>query len=126
MITYTIKISKQNHYQHYFAENCENIKKTWTGIKSIINVRSVSNNQPSSMLIDKNLKTNPTDIAEGFNAYFSTIAEKLLPKHTAGTKNFSDYLSEPVAQNFIFKSADAVEVICIINSIIIIIFVLNE
>ena len=30
MITYTIKISKKKHYQNYFAENCENIKKTWT------------------------------------------------------------------------------------------------
>ena len=48
------------------------------------------------MLIDKSLKTNPTDIAEGFNAYFSSIAEKLLPKHTPGTKHFSEYLSERV------------------------------
>ena len=40
------------------------------------------------MLIDKNLKTNPADIAEGFNGYFSSIAEKLLPKQTPGTKHF--------------------------------------
>ena len=69
------------------------------------------------MLIDNNLKTNPTDIAEGFNAYFSSIAEKLLPKQTAGTKHFSEYLSDRVNQNFIFESADAVEVICIIDSL---------
>ena len=69
------------------------------------------------MMIDNKLETNPTAIAEGFNSYFSSIAEKLLPKQTPGTKLFSDYLSEPVAQNFIFKSADAVEVICIINSL---------
>ena len=69
------------------------------------------------MLIDNKLETNPTAIAEGFNSYFSSIAEKLLPKPTPGTKHFSDYLSEPVAQNFIFKSADAVEVICTINSL---------
>ena len=116
-ITYTINLSKKNHFQHYFAENLNNIKKTWTGIKSIINIRTVSKNQPSSMLIDKTLKTNPTDIAEGFNAYFSSIAEKLLPKPTPGTKNFSDYLSERIDRNFIFESADPVEVICIIDSL---------
>ena len=52
------------------------------------------------MMIDKSLKTNPADISEGFNAYFSTIAEKLLPKHTAGTKHYSEYLVNRVDQNF--------------------------
>ena len=68
-------------------------------------------------MIDKNLKTNPTDIAEGFNSYFSSIAEKLLPKHTPGTKHFSEYLSDRVNTNFIFQSADPVEVMCIIDSL---------
>ena len=109
-ITYIINASKKTHYQLYFAENCNNIKKTWSGIKSIINIRTISSSQPSSMMIDNCLKTNPTEISEGFNAYFSTIAEKLLPKHTAGTK-------DRVNQNFIFKSADPVEVISIIDSL---------
>ena len=87
-ITYIINQSKKNHYQQFFAENCDNIKKTWTGIKSIINIRSVTNTQPSSMLIDNNLKTNPSDIAEGFNAYFSSIAEKLLPPTYCWNKTF--------------------------------------
>ena len=69
------------------------------------------------MMIDNSLQTNPTDIAEGFNAYFSSIAEKLLPKHTPGTKHFSEYLSNRVDQNFIFESADPVEVIYIIDSL---------
>ena len=91
-ITYIICNSKKNHFQQYFAENCDNIRKTWTGIKNIINIRTITKNQPSSMLIDKNLKTNPADIAEGFNAYFSSIAEKLLPKQTPGTKHVSEFL----------------------------------
>ena len=69
------------------------------------------------MTIDNQLKTNPTDIAEGFNAYFSSIAEKLSPKSTPGMKHFSQYLSEPLSHNFIFKSADTVEVISIIDSL---------
>ena len=116
-ITYTISMSKKNHFHQFFAENCDNIRKTWTGIKSVINIRTITKNQPTSMLIDKNLKTNPADIAEGFNAYFSSIAEKLLPKQTPGTKHFSEYLSERVNSNFIFESADPVEVICIIDSL---------
>jgi hypothetical protein len=116
-ITYIINTSKKTHYQQYFAENCANIKKTWTGIKGIINIRNANKNQPSSMLINKSIKTNPTDIAEGFNVYFSSIAEKLLPKDTPGTKHFSEYLTERVDRNFIFESADQVEVITIIDSL---------
>ena len=99
-ITYTINMSKKNHYNQYFAENFRNIKKTWSGIKNIISIKSITNGQPTSMMIDKSLKTNPKDIAEGFNAYFSTIAEKLLPKQTAGTKHFSEYLSDRVNHQF--------------------------
>ena len=99
-ITYIIDASKKTHYQHFFAEHCNNIKKTWKGIKSIISIRNITNSQPTSMMIDKCLKTNPEDISEGFNAYFSSIAEKLLPKHTAGTKHFSEYLSNRVNQDF--------------------------
>ena len=69
------------------------------------------------MMIDKSFKTNPVDISEGFNAYFSSIAEKLLPKYTAGTKHFSEYLANRVNQNFIFLSADQVEIISIIDSL---------
>ena len=116
-ITALIRASKKTHYKQYFAENCENIKKTWIGIKNIINIRSTNANAPNSMLIDNDLKSNPKDIAEGFNAYFSSIAEKLLPKNTPGTKHFSEYLSDPVKKKFILESADAVEVICIIDSL---------
>ena len=67
------------------------------------------------MLIDKSIKTNPQDIAEGFNNYFSSVAEKLLPKDTPGTKHFSEYLTARVERNFVFQSADPVEMISIIN-----------
>ena len=51
-ITYIISVSKKTHYQRYFTENHNNIKKTWSGIKNIINIRTVSGNQPTSMMID--------------------------------------------------------------------------
>ena len=70
-ITYIINISKKTHYQQFFAENCTNIRKTWTGIKNIINIRNANKNQPSSMLINNSIKTNPKDIAEGFCLFFN-------------------------------------------------------
>ena len=47
-ITYIISISKKNHYQHFFTENYNNIKKTWAGIKGVINIKNINKNQPST------------------------------------------------------------------------------
>ena len=89
-----IRNSKKKHFQNYFTENAKDIKKTWTGIKNIINIRSSSKGQPTSILLDNEIETDPTKIAEGFNAYFSLIAEKL-QQNSFGGENFTKYLSRP-------------------------------
>ncbi len=38
-----LRLSKNNHYRKYFTDNSDNIKKTWKGIKSVINIRTTSN-----------------------------------------------------------------------------------
>ena len=112
-----IRKSKKLHYQTYFTENAKDIRKTWTGIKNIINIRTLTKGQPTSMLIDKNLITDPTKIAEGFNSYFSSIAEKLQQNLSFGDNNFMKYLNQPLNNNFLFKSADTNEIILIIVSL---------
>ena len=72
--------------------------------------------QPTSMMIDNKLITDHTNIAEGFNNYFSSIAEKLQQNLTFGNNNFSKYLNEPLNNNFLFKSVDSNEIILIIAS----------
>ena len=54
---------------------------------------------------------------EGFNSYFSTIAEELLPRSTPGSKHFSAYLQNPLKSNFTFNPTDTVEVMSIIDSL---------
>ena len=83
------------HYQTYFEENAKEIRKTWSGVKNIINFRTMTKEQATSMIIENKLKTDPTNIAEGFNNYFSLIAEKLQQNLTFGNVNFSKYLNEP-------------------------------
>ena len=91
--------------------------KKWTGIKSIINIRTLAKGQPTSMLIDKDLITDPTKISEGFNTYFSSIAEKLQQNISFGDNNFTKYLNTPLNHNFLFKSADTTEIILIIDAL---------
>ena len=74
-------------------------------------------NHSNTMMIDKKITSNPTDIAEGFNNYFSSVAEKLLPKNTPGSKHFSTYLQDPLKSIFTFNPTDTVEVMSIIDSL---------
>ncbi len=71
-----MRLSKNNHLRNYFSNNSDNIKKTWQGIKSIISIRETSHNLPT-MSVNNINESDPTKIANGFNSYFSTIAEKL-------------------------------------------------
>ena len=112
-----IRNSKKMHFQNYFAENAKDIKKTWNGIKNIINIRTSTKTQPTSILIDQHLENNPTKIAEGFNSYFSSIAEKLQQNIIFGDNNFSKYLSTPLQYNFLFRSVDETEIVRLIDSL---------
>ena len=111
-----IRNSKKNHFRKFFSENANDVRKTWTGIKSIINIRTLTKGQPNSLSIDNKLITNPSEIAEGFNNYFSTIAEKLQQDTVFGTNNFSKYLDAPLNYNFLFNPADSNEILFIIDS----------
>ena len=63
--------SRKNYYQSYFNDNFKNIRKTWDGIKSIINISNMRSMSPSSLNVDNKMNTNPVDIANCFNDYFS-------------------------------------------------------
>ncbi len=112
-----IRKSKKNHFKNLFIENANNAKKTWASIRSIINIRSLNKGQPTSILLDENLETDPTLIGESFNTYFTTIAEKLQKNISIGDNNFAKYLNTPLDYNFLFRSADSTEIIMIINSL---------
>ena len=95
-----IRISKKLYFQKYFTENSNNIRKTWKGIKNIINIRNITHGQPSSMRIGKEISTDPSKIAEGFNDFFSSIAKNLQDKIYFAGEDYSNYLSEPTNYRF--------------------------
>ena len=104
------------YYQKFFTKNANDIKNTWKGIRNIINIRNSNKGQPTSMLIGKELSTDPTKIADGFNTFFSSIAKNLQSKIYFAGEDYTNYLNNPLNQRFLFESADSTEIILIINS----------
>ena len=95
-----IKLSKKNYYQNYFTENNKNLRKVWKGIKEIINIKTKSHDLPSCLTINNSNITDPLQISNQFNSYFSTIAENILKERKFhGNKIFSDFLPDPFPNN---------------------------
>ena len=71
-VTRDIKTSKRNYYASYF-ENCKNnMKKTWKGIREIINTKS-SMSCISHIYHNGQTITEPITIATTFNNFFTSI-----------------------------------------------------
>ena len=54
-----------------------NLKKVWQGIKEIINIKSKNFDHPTCIIDGSNTITNPTDIANAFNNYFTSVAANI-------------------------------------------------
>ena len=73
--------TKKLHYQKFFTENAMNSRNTWKGIKSIINIKSNTRTEPNSVVSKNEVISDPAEIANKFNNYFSIIASNLQEKN---------------------------------------------
>ena len=111
------KQSKKNHYQNYFTVNYNNIKKTWDGIKSIINISNNKSAMPSMLNNNNKTITNPTKIANQFNDFFSSIGSKLQNNIQPSKNNPSYYLKNPNYQKFFINPSTETEIQTLISNL---------
>ena len=91
-----IKTSKMDFYKSYFSNNNKNLRKVWEGIKTIINNKNKSFDSPTCLTQDDESITDPIEISNEFNQYFSKIADSILDKRKYhGNKSYSDFLIDP-------------------------------
>ena len=111
-----IRLSKKNHYQNYFKENLDNIKKTWNGIKQIINISNKIFNPITSMYINNNISNDQTKIANHLNTYFSTIGTKIQNKIFPSKHLSQSFLKNPNPNSFFIKPTNGFEISTLISN----------
>ena len=85
-----MKKSKQAYYDEYFERNCNNIKYTWKGIKSLISLKNLASRVPTVLSLNNgDTITYPYDIANNFNNYLISIAETTKKSRKYSQKHFS-------------------------------------
>ena len=87
MIVTLIRKSKQNYFNKYFSDNIKNLRQTWKGIFNILQLKNKTDSSPTCIINKGTPVTDPTQIANIFNCYFSTIGK------TLQSKIYSNYIS---------------------------------
>ena len=70
LITTLLRRSKANYYASYFEEHKNNAKKTWEGIRNIINISKKNNTLPTKLCYNKDTFTESDKMAEAYNSFF--------------------------------------------------------
>ena len=84
--------SKMNYNNHYFRTNWDNIRNTWKGIKSILNINNNQSNIPKILVSNDTTSTEAIEIANIFNNFFTSIAAKTKESIKYFHKHFSNFL----------------------------------
>ena len=117
IIVELIRLSKKNHYQSYFNDNLNNVKKTWDGIKSLISISNNKSMSPSSLNINNKLNNDPVDIANCFNDYFSTIGSKLAKNIFPSKIDHLHYLKTSNLMSIFINPASEIEITNLVSTL---------
>ena len=94
--------SKNNYFYQYFNSHKKNLRKTWQGIKNIINLNSANSTLPSCINKGDSKLTDPIETADEFNDFFSNIGKKLESKIVKANTTFDKFLKNPNEKSIFF------------------------
>ena len=117
MLSTLMKRIKMNYYNHYFKTNWDNIKNTWIGIKSILNINNTHSNITKILVSNGTTTTQPIEIANIFNNFFTSILAKTKESIKYSHKSFSNFLKNKSDDSFFLSPTDEYETINIISSL---------
>jgi len=112
-----LKQSKKNYYIDYFNRNISDIKKTWKGINSIISNSNNCSNAPLCLSHNNSTITAPKEVANVFNNYFCSVADKVQSSIKFSFRNFQYYLKDVFEKSFFLSPTDSLEVEDILSSL---------
>ena len=118
-ITREIKKSKKKYYKEYFENNISNMKKTWQGIKEIINMNNKSGPQINQLNYKGKLVDNNKDIANNFNDFFTNIGPILDNEIPVSQRPNGSivYLPPRIPHSFLISPTNPDEINDLINSL---------
>ena len=97
-----IKAAKNIHWKTTFETTKHDMKKTWENINKLMNRNSKHTSQSNSFTDDKQEYNTPTEIANGFNKYFTNIGPSLSKDIPSTQIKAADFLSHSTTLNSLY------------------------
>ena len=109
--------AKKNYYTKYFEENNNNIKKTWEGIRSIINIKSTKSTI-SQIKVNNKVIINQKEIVDTLNNFFVNVGPNTERNIPVNPKTKAEqYLKNKNQLNFLIAHISNEDVLDIINQL---------
>ena len=109
--------AKRDYYKLYFDNNITNMKKTWKGIKDILNLKGKNDQHISQISSNNKLISDEKEIANVFNNFFINVGTKLdseIPK-TNTKLSPNSFLGDKNEQSLQLNPTTPTEIIDIID-----------
>ena len=114
IIVSLIRKSKKRHYSEYFLTHNANIKKTWDGIRELIDISKKKSFRIQMINHNNKSITDNKQIADTFNDFYANLGKNIEKNIPKGKKKFMEYLNNPLEQRFFAEPCDDAEIISII------------
>ena len=116
LLSRTIRTAERNHYQTLLLSNKNNLKKSWTIIKEIINKKK-SISKPTKFLLNGNETDDANQIADHFNSYFTNVGPTLDKKIPLTQTSPISFIKQKCMHNIFLNPCSESEVAKIIDKL---------
>ena len=114
---FKVKQSKNEYYENYFQKHFKNVKKTWGGIKSVVTLKSKDKATSNLLMVNGNVITNKSCIAEIFDDFFVNVGSSLASRIPKGKRPFKTYLRKSVVNSFFINPVHESEIEKLTNNL---------
>ena len=116
IIVNLLRKSKGNYYSYFFLQNQSNVRKTWDGVRNLINVSKKKNTSPTKLIYKNEERFTNIDMAESLNDFFVNIGSSVEAKIPKSPKHFSSFLCSANNKSIFLTPCTSTEILTIINN----------
>ena len=115
---YNILLIQRKILKCFFEENKKDSKKVWEAINAIINNNTNAQKSPQIILYKNNvITTDDKALANHFNKFFTSIADKLIKKISQTNHAYHDYPKNPNKKSLLMHPANPEEIEKVIKTL---------
>ena len=116
-VIFLINKSKRNYYESFFERHKSDTSQIWKGIKSIVTLKSKCQYKPTTLNFNDNTISEPLDIANAFNEFFTRIGPSLSETIPKSNQPFQSFLRNRTLESFFLNPTNTDEITKILRNL---------